>query len=118
MSLITVGIVVGLAWIFISVLGMSAAPEERNDINSDGTNTLLSAVGYMAVMYACMYFKSDAMDWVAFILLGLLALVPLAGAIALIVKHEVSPRRMLSALISSLVPLFIDGCILYTCILK
>ena len=55
MSLITVGIVVGLAWIFISVLGMSAAPEERNDINSDGTNTLLSAVGYMAVMYALFY---------------------------------------------------------------
>ena len=117
MSLITVGIVVGLAWVFISILAMGAAPEERNDISADGTNTLLSAVGYMVVMYACMYFKSTTMDWVAFILLGLLAIVPVAGAIALIVKHECSPRRMLSSLISILIPVFIDGCILYTCIL-
>ena len=107
MSLITIGIIVGLAWVFINVLGISA----------DGTNTLLSAVGYMAVMYACMYFKTPAMDWVAFILLGLLALVPFAGAISLIIKHECSGRRMLSSLVSSLIPLFIDGCILYTCIL-
>lgn len=115
--LIIAGIVVGAAWFFIQFLGMGAKAEERNDINSDGTNTLLSGVGYMAVMYACMYFKSGTMDWVAFILLGLLALVPLAGAIALIVKHQCSWRRMLSALISSLVPIFIDGCILYRCIL-
>lgn len=117
MSIITVGIVVGLAWLLITILGMGAAPEERNDINSDATNTLLSGAGYMVVMYACMYFKTRTMDWVAFILLGLLALVPLVGAIALIVKHECSWRRMLSSLISSLVPIFIDGCILYTCIL-
>ena len=117
MSLITVGIVVALAWVLINILAMGAKPEERNDINSDGTNVLLSGAGYMAVMYACIYFKSGTMDWVAFILLGLLALVPLAGAIALIVKHECSARRMLSSLISSLVPIFIDGCILYTCIL-
>lgn len=117
MSLIVVGIVVGIAWVFISILGMGAKPEERNDISSDATNTLLSAAGYMVVMYACMYFKTDAMDWVAFILLGLLALVPLAGAIALIAKHECSARRMLSSLISSLVPVFIDGCIFYNCIL-
>ncbi|MBQ3282129.1 MAG: hypothetical protein IJH41_06970 [Eubacterium sp.] len=117
MSLITVGIVVALAWVLIMIFGMGAKPEERNDINGDGTNTLLSGAGYMVVMYACMYFKTTTMSWVAFILLGLLALVPLIGAIALIVKHEVSWRRMLSALISSLVPLFIDGCILYTCIL-
>ena len=117
MSLITIGIIVGLAWVFINVLGMGAAPEERNDISADGTNTLLSAVGYMAVMYACMYFKTPAMDWVAFILLGLLALVPFAGAVSLIIKHECSGRRMLSSLISSLIPLFIDGCIMYTCIL-
>jgi accessory gene regulator protein AgrB len=117
MSFIAIGIVVGLAWVFISVLGMGARPDERNDISSDGTNTLLSAAGYMVVMYACMYFKSNTMDWVAFILLGLLALVPFAGSIALIVKHECSGRRMLSSLISSLIPIFIDGCILYTCIL-
>ena len=117
MIFIVIGIVVGLAWIFITILGLGASPEERNDINADGTNTLLSAVGYMVVMYACMYFKSTTMDWVAFILLGLLALVPLAGAIALIVKHQCSGRRMLSSLISSLIPIFIDGCILYTCIL-
>lgn len=117
MTFIFVGIVVGLAWLFIQILGMGAKPEEKNDINSDGTNALLSAVGYMAVMYACMYFKSTTMCWVAFILLGLLALIPFIGAIALIVKHQCSGRRMLSALISSLVPIFIDGCILYTCIL-
>lgn len=117
MSLIGVGIVAGLAWLFIQILGMGAKPEERNDINSDATNTLLSAVGYMAVMFACTYFKSPVMDWVAVILLGLLALVPLVGAIALIVKRQCSVRRMITALISSLVPIFIDGCILYTCIL-
>ena len=72
----------------------------------------------MAVMYACMYFKSDAMNWVAFILLGLLAIVPFAGAVMLIVKHECSWRRMLSALISSAIPVFIDICILINCILK
>ena len=115
--LIIAGIVVGIAWVIIQFLGMGAKPEEKNDINSDGTNVLLSGVGYMAVMYAFIYFKSGTMDWVAFILLGLLALVPLVGAIALIVKHQCSWRRMLSALIASLVPIFIDGCILYTCIL-
>ena len=117
MLFIAIGIVVALAWIFITIMGLGASPEERNDINSDATNTLLSAVGYMVVLYACTYFKSNTMDWVAFILLGLLAIVPLAGAIALIVKHECSGRRMISSLISSLIPIFIDGCILYTCIL-
>lgn len=118
MSLITIGLIVLLAWVFITFLGTTAVPEERNDIRSDGTNTLLSAVGYMAIMYACMYFKSDAMDWVAFVLLGLLALVPFIGAIMLIVKHECSAKRMISALVSSLVPVFIDICILINCILK
>ena len=117
MSLITIGIIVGLAWVFITILSMGAAPDERNAITADGTNTLLSAVGYMVVMYGCIYFKSGTMCWVAFILLGLLALVPLAGAIALIVKHECSGRRILSSLVSSLIPIFIDGCIYYTCIL-
>ncbi len=118
MSLITIGIIAGLAWVFITVLSLGAEPGERNDIGADGTNTLLSAAGYMVVMYACMYFKSNIMSWAAFILLGVLALVPLAGAIALIVKHECSGRRMLSSLISSLIPVFIDGCILYNCILN
>lgn len=118
MSLITIGLVVLLAWIVITFLGTGAVPDERNDIRSDGTNTLLAGVGYMAVMYACMYFKTDAMDWVAFILLGLLALVPLAGAIALAVKHECSARRILSSLISSAVPVFIDICIYINCIMR
>ena len=118
MSLITIGLIAVLAWVIIMFLTTGAAPEERNDIQADGTNTLLSAVGYMAVMYACMYFKSGAMSWVAFILLGLLALVPFAGAVMLIVKHECSVRRMLSSLISSAVPVFIDICILINCILK
>ena len=118
MPLITIGVIVLLAWVFITFLGTGAVPEERNDIRSDGTNTLLSAVGYMAIMYACMYFKTDAMDWVAFVLLGLLALVPFVGAVMLIVKHEVSWRRMLSALVSSLIPIFIDACIFINCIMK
>ena len=117
MIYIIIGAIVAACWIFIQILGMGAKPEERNDINSDATNTLLSAVGYIVVMYACMYFKSVTMNWIAFVLLGLLALVPLVGAIALIVKHQCSVRRMISSLLSSLVPLFIDACILYFCIL-
>ena len=118
MSLIVIGIIAALVWIFIMFLSTGAVPEERNDIRSDGTNTLLSTVGYMAVLYACMYFKSVSMCWVAFILLGLLALVPFAGAVMLAVKHECSGRRITSALLSSLVPVFIDVCILLNCILK
>ena len=117
MSLITIGLIAAAAWVIITFLGTGAAPEERNDIGSDGTNTLLSAVGYTVVLYACMHFGSNVMSWVAFVLLGLLALVPFAGAIALIAKHECSWRRMMSALISSAIPVFIDICILINCIL-
>ena len=53
MSLITIGLVAALAWVFIMFLSTGAVPEERNDIRSDGTNTLLSSVGYMVVLYAC-----------------------------------------------------------------
>ena len=118
MSLVTIGVVAVLAWIFIMFLSTGAVPEERNDIRSDGTNTLLSSVGYMVVLYACMKYESTAMSWVAFILLGVLALVPFAGAVMLAVKHECSVRRILSSIVSSTVPVFIDVCILINCILK
>ena len=117
MSPVTIGLVAALAWVFIMFLSTGAKPEERNDIRSDGTNTLLSSVGYMVVLYACMKFESSTMCWVAFILLGLLALVPFAGAVMLAVKHECSVRRILSSLVSSAVPVFIDICILVNCIL-
>ena len=118
MSLVVIGIVAVIAWVIIMFLATGARNDERNDIRSDGTNTLLSAVGYMVVLYACMRFESNAMTWLAFILLGILALVPFAGAVMLAVKHECSVRRILSSLISSAVPIFIDICILINCILK
>lgn len=118
MSLITIGIVAVLAWVIIMFLSTGGAPEKRNDIRGDGTNVLLSSVGYMVVLYACMHYDSTVMSWAAFIILGILALIPLAGAIALAVKHEVSGRRILSSFISSAVPIFIDVCILINCILK
>ena len=117
MSLITIGLVAALAWVFIMFLSAGAVPEERNDIRSDGTNTLLSSVGYMVVLYACMKYESTFMCWGAFILLGILALVPFAGAVTLAVKHECSVRRIMSSLVSSIVPVFIDICILINCIL-
>ena len=117
MSLITIGLVAVAAWVIIMFLSTGASPEERNDIRAVGTNTLLSAVGYSVVLYACMHFESNAMSWIAFIGLGVLALIPFAAAVILAVKKAASWRRILSAFISSLVPLFIDACILINCIL-
>lgn len=118
MSLITIGLVAVIAWVIIMFLSTGGVLEERNDIRGDGTNVLLSSVGYMVVLYACMHYDSTAMSWVAFVILGLLALIPFAGAVALAVKHECSGRRIFSSVISSAVPIFIDVCILINCILK
>lgn len=118
MSLVTIGIVAALAWVVIMFLSTGGKVEERNDIRGDGTNVLLSSVGYMVVLYACMHYGSTVMSWAAFIVLGILALIPFAGSIALVVNHESSGRRILSSFIASIVPIFIDICILINCILK
>ena len=116
MSILTILVVACVVWILITLISTMAEPDERNDIRADGTNTLLSTVGYTVVLYACMYFESRIMSWIVFILLGLMALIPFAGAVALMVKHEVSGKRIFTSLLSSIVPLFIDACVYINCL--
>ncbi len=107
-----------IAWVIIMILSTGGDKEERNDIRSDGTNVLLSGVGYCVALYGCLYFKTLSISWIAVILLGLLALIPFAAAVIIAVKHAGSVRRILSAFISSIVPLFIVGLLFVNCILK
>ena len=119
MNLLIIVVVVALAaWAVITMLSFSAAGDERSEIRSDATNVLLSSMGYIVILFACLHFDVSAVSWIAFILLGVLALIPLAGAVAILAKKMGSWKRILSAFLAAAVPVFIDVEILLNCILK